>query len=850
LFRVIHYRRLYSQHGWYSLIKGHRISEMESDSPSFFDDQPIFILDHKSLAILDVNKAAITCYGYSREEFLSMDIYDLGEKKKRVELIDGSGEKSNSVDKIWVQQTKEGDTLYIQFTYHTFYHEGVPAKIAIAHDVSDLVHKNEVRRVAFPKFNTHESNFPLARIEWDASSKIKDWSEKAEELFGWREDEVIGWDKFLEKLIADDEIDQAKRNLQEAIANRKTHYSVEGKTQTKSGGTIICEWHNFLIYDEDENLHSVHSLVTDISERKESQNLFRTLSEKSLVGVFLIQDGRFKYVNPKFAEIFGYDQQEIIEEFQPQDLAHPEDKELIINNMRERINGNPEAEEEYEIKGVTKGGRVIDASLYGSKTMYQGNPAIVGTVVDVTKDKEVFRKYRSSVETFHNLFDSISDAVYIQDSKGHFLEVNCGAVEMYGYDQSYFIGKKPQALAAPGKVDTDTMKTHITKALEGETQNFEWWGKRKNGEIFPQEIVISNGSYFGEDAVITIARDISERYEAEEELRKNEEMFRQLFQNSPISIALLDKRQEIKQVNSAFSETFGYETEEIKGLNIDQLIVPEHEKKEAHEISDTIFQGNPAFHSGKRLRKDGSYVDVLIYGVPVIVNDKAVAIFGIYVDISDRKQAEERVRKSLKEKEVLLAEIHHRVKNNLAVITGLLELQAFNTSSEEATDVLKISQMRVNSIALIHEKLYQNENLSEISFEQYLQELADAILASIGSSKTDIAISMNVDPVNFAITQAIPCGLILNEIITNSFKHAYPEKEKGNIEINLNRRGDEVYLSIVDDGVGIPDHVDIDNPKSLGIKLIHTLSEQLDAEAEFSNKNTGTKFALNFTLEH
>ncbi|WP_440998996.1 PAS domain S-box protein [Fodinibius sp. SL11] len=822
---------------------------MEGDFSSFFDDQPIFILDHESLKILDVNRAAIDCYGYSREEFLSMSVYDFGEKRKRVELIEGVSEDNNSIDKIWIQETKTGETLYVQFTYHTFYHKGKPAKIAIAHDVSELVKKNEKRRIQFPKFVTHESNFPLARIEWDADKRIKNWSEQAEELFGWREDEVIGWDNFLDKIIVEDEIEQAKANLSNAVNNHKIHYSVEGKAVTKSGDTISCEWYNSLIYDENDNIHSVHSLVTNISKRKESQNLFRTLSEKSLVGIFLIQNGQFKYVNPRFAQIFGYDQQEIIEEFKPQELAHPDDRALIIANMKDRLNGNPEAEEEYEIKGVTKGGRIIDVSLYGSKTLYQGKPAIVGTLVDITKDKEVFRKYRSSVETFQNLFDSISDAVYIQDSRGRFLEVNWGAVEMYGYNQSYFIGKNPRALAAPGKVDMDKMKAHIQKAINGETQSFEWWGKRKNGEVFPQEIVISNGSYFGEDAVITIARDISERYKAEEELRKNEEMFRQLFQNSPISIALLDKRQEIRQVNEAFSETFGYDTEEIKGINIDKLIVPEHEKKEALEVSNTIFEGKTAFHSGKRLCKDGSYVDVLIYGVPVTVNEKTVAIFGIYVDISERKQAEEKVKNSLKEKEVLLAEIHHRVKNNLAVITGLLELQAFNTSSEEATDVLEISQMRVNSIALIHEKLYQNKNLSEICFEQYLEELTEVILASMGTSQTDIDVSINVDSVSLTVNQAIPCGLILNEIITNAYKHAYPEKEKGNIDINLNRRGDEIYLSIVDDGIGIPDDINLEKPKSLGIKLIRTLSKQLDAEAEFSNENPGTKFALQFTLE-
>lgn len=822
---------------------------MDLTKSSFFDAQPIFILDHETLDILDVNEAVIDRYGYSRDELLTMSVDDLGEKKKRVELIDGIADNDTSVDKIWVQKTKDGDELYVQFTYHTFYQNGHPVKVAIAHDVSELVKENEQQRNQFPKFVTHETNFPLARIEWDADKRITHWSEKAEDLFGWRENEVTGWKDFLRKLITDDEIEEAEKNLQDAINNQKTQYSVQGKSVTKSGETIICEWHNSLIYDENGDLYSVHSLVSDITERKESQDLFRKLSEKSLVGVFLIQDGTFKYVNPRFAEIFGYEQHEMIENFKPQDLAHPDDRALIITNMKDRLNGNPEAEEEYEVKGVTKGGRVIDTSIYGSKTMYQGKPAIVGTLVDITKDKEIFRKYRSSVETFQNLFDSISDAVYIQDSKGRFLEVNCGAVDMYGYDQSYFIGKKPRALAAPGKVDMDKMKTHIQKALEGKTQSFEWWGKRKNGEVFPQEVVISNGSYFGENAVITIARDISERYEAEEQLRKNEEMFRQLFQNSPIAIALLDKRQEIRQVNEAFSETFGYGTEEIKGLNIDQLIVPDHGRKEAFEISNANFEGNTAFHSGKRLCKDGSYVDVLIYGVPVVVNDKTVAIFGIYVDISERKAAEEKVKKSLKEKEVLLAEIHHRVKNNLAVITGLLELQAYNTSSEEAKDVLEISQTRINSIALIHEKLYQNENLSEICLEQYLQELTDVILSSMASAQTQIDITINADPVKLTVNQAIPCGLILNEIITNAFKHAYPNKNEGKIEINLDRRANDIYLSIVDNGVGIPEEINLKKPKSLGIKLIRTLSKQLQAETELTNVDKGTKFALQFTLE-
>jgi len=821
---------------------------MSSTTPSFFDSQPIFILDHQSLDILDVNEAAVHFYGYSRDEFQQLNVNDLGEKKKRVDLIPDSSDKYDSVDKVWIQKTKEGEKIYVQYTHHDFYHNGSPAKIAIAHDVSEQVRHEEKRRANFPKFITHESNFPLAEIEWNADLQVQNWSEKAQELFGWREDEVIGQENFFDLFIDENELAAAKQNLRDAVKEGASNYSTEGKVNTKEGDSLICEWHNSLIYDSSDELHSMYTLVTDISARKESQHLFRTLSEKSLVGVFLIQDGKFQYVNPKLSDIFGYDQQEMIDTFAPHELVHSSDQQLVQENIKERLDGISNSEK-YEVKGVTKKGHLIDIIIYGSRTKYRGRPAIVGTVLDVTKDKEIVRKYRASVETFQDLFDSISDAIYIQDEEGRFLEVNQGAVDMYGYKESFFMGKTPEALSAPGKVDPAQMQARIKMALDGKPQNFKWWGKRKNGEVFRKEMSISRGTYFGDDVVITVARDISERYEAEEQLRKSEELFRQLFQNSPIPIALLDKRQEIRRINTAFQDTFGYEINEVKGLDIDQLIVPDEEVDTAQQISDAVMSGNTTNHFGKRLKRDGSLVDVLIYGVPVVVDGKPVSIFGIYVDITDRKQAEERVKKSLKEKEVLLAEIHHRVKNNLAVITGLLELQSFNTGSAEATEVLKESQMRVNSIALIHEKLYQNENLSSILFEQYLEELTEVIVSTLSSSETNISINIEADPIKLTVNQAIPCGLILNEIITNAHKHAFTDRDEGQIDISLKGEDGEITMQILDNGVGIPDDASLENPTSLGLKLIGTLSKQLNGKARFENTDPGTKFTLQFTLE-
>lgn len=819
---------------------------MDFSSSSFFDVQPIFILDHRSFDILDVNNAAINLYGYSRDEFLEMNINDLGRKQRRVELIDDSGNE-NSADKIWTQETKSGDTLHVQFTHHTFYHQGRPAKIAVAHDVSKQVEEKETQRINYPKFITHESNIPLAAIEWDADMQVRSWSDKAEGLFGWSEEEVVGRSNFLKKLI-DKDFQKVEASITQAIQNNESYNSFESRINTREGDTLICKWHNSFIYDKDGALYSIHSQIADVSGRKQSENMFRALSEESLVGVYLIQDGIFKYVNPRFAEIFGYERDEIINKLSPIDLTHPEFEDTVRENIDERIKGDAESIE-YDFLCLTKDKKTVHVNVYGSSITYKGKPAIIGTLLDITDNQETIRKYQASVASFQDLFDSISDAIYIQDEDGRFLEVNQGAVEMFGYEQSHFIGKTPDILAALGKVDMEKTQKRINKALHGEPQNFEWWGKRKNGEVFPIEMVANPGTYFGEDVVITIARDISERFEAEEQLRKNEEMFRQLFQNSPIPIALLDKRQEVRRLNSAFKDTFGYETDEIQGLNIDQLLVPEEELDIGRAISERIFEGQTAQHFGKRLRKDGTLVDVLIYGVPVVVDGKTVAIFGIYIDITERKKAEEKIKDSLKEKEVLLAEIHHRVKNNLAVITGLLELQAYNTTSQEAKNVLRESQMRVNSIALIHEKLYQNEDLSEISFDVYLEQLTEVVVSSLQSSQTDVEINIEAEPIKLTINQAIPCGLILNEVITNAHKHAFEDRQQGRIDIRITEEDAKFTMKIIDNGMGLPKEVGLDNPTSLGLKLIRTLTKQLNGIAEFSDANPGTEFKLQFTLE-
>lgn len=821
---------------------------MAKGTLSYFSDKALFIIDSQTLDILDINERAVELYGYSRTEFFEMNVNDLGEKKRWSDLLSKKDAQKLSDDPVWLHEKKNGSPLYVQFTHHEINYEGRPARFAVAHDISDQIERKEDNSAKYPKFSGHSGHFPLARIGYNSDFVIKDWSEKAEELFGWSKEEVVRKKDVFETLLPEEEVETSKKQFRDLVADQTLQYTVEAQNVSKDGKTRYCRWYNSLAYDEEGELASVRSLVSDITDRKESQKLFRALSEESLVGVYLIQDGKFQYVNPRFADIFGYSKQEIEGKIGPIDLTHPEDRPQVKQKLTDRIEGKKGAIE-YGFRCITKDDAVINVHVYGSGIEYEGAPAIVGTIVDVTRNNKIVKRYQASVESFQDLFDSISDAIYIQDKHGRFVEVNEGAERMYGYSREEFLGKTPEFLAVEDKVDIKKVRKYSQEALKGRPQQFKWWGKRKNGEKFPKEVVMNAGKYFGEDAVIVVARDVSEQYEAEEQLRRSEEKFRQLFQNAPIGIAFLNKDQKVEHLNQAFTDIFGYKTEDIKGEAIDEVIVPEEFKSEAYGVSKKIFTGTTAKTTGKRKTKSGEIIDTLIYGVPVNVEGETIAIYGLYVDVTDSKEAEEKIKKSLKEKEVLLSEIHHRVKNNLAVITGLLELQAYNSSSEEAVQVLRDSQMRINSIALIHEKLYQREDLSEISFNTYLDELTDVIVSSLRTDQTDVTINIEADPVDLTITQAIPCGLILNELITNAYKHAFKNQDEGTITILVNQDGQKVQLVVYDDGRGMPEKPDLENSDSLGVQLINTLSTQLRGTASFVNNDPGTRFELEFELD-
>jgi two-component sensor histidine kinase len=243
---------------------------------------------------------------------------------------------------------------------------------------------------------------------------------------------------------------------------------------------------------------------------------------------------------------------------------------------------------------------------------------------------------------------------------------------------------------------------------------------------------------------------------------------------------------------------------------------------------------------------------------------KVIEILSVGTDITERKRAEEQIRASLREKEVLLKEIHHRVKNDLQVISGLLTLQAAQIGDERLQRVLKESQSRIWTMALIHQTLYQTGNLADIDMADYIRSLTGNLLSSHAQVAMPPTVSFNLLPVRLAIDKAIPLALIVNELVTNALKHAFPDGQPGEIRISLQERrctdprtgaarraptnqdcAPTYELTIVDNGIGLPAGFDLKNQKSLGLQLVTMLARQLDGKLTIESKG-GTSFAITF----
>ncbi len=338
----------------------------------------------------------------------------------------------------------------------------------------------------------------------------------------------------------------------------------------------------------------------------------------------------------------------------------------------------------------------------------------------------------------------------------------------------------------------------------------------------------------------------------EQALRKSEERFRRVVEYAPNAIVMTNEAGRIEMVNAQAERLFGYDRSELLGQQV-EVLVPQPMRSGHPSMRDKFFREPRSRPMGAGrdlcgLHKDGTMFPVEI-GLNPIETEEGTMVLAAIIDISDRKREEKRIKDALREKDLLLGEIHHRVKNNLQIIHSLLGLQTSRVRDPVALAMLRESQNRVLSMALIHQTLYQSKDFARVDFGAFLDALVPTLITSYGIHSDRFTVSVDANGAHLPISAAIPCGLIVNELMTNTLKHGFPDGRRGEITVRLaNGDNGNVLLSVSDNGVGLPENLDIDKATTLGLQLVGLLAEQVGGELAIWRRDP-TRFELRFPME-
>lgn len=457
--------------------------------------------------------------------------------------------------------------------------------------------------------------------------------------------------------------------------------------------------------------------------------------------------------------------------------------------------------------------------------------------------------------TFEKLYETAPAAMLLIDSNRRIMLANNAAENLFGYGHGELAGTEVDALlpeaaeeeragAVEGSAEPGTPESPVPAP--------ELWGARRDGTRFPVDVVFGPLDLRqGESAVVAVVRDVTKRHEMEQALRQNMVIFERMFEFAPDAMIVVNSEGVIARANAQSESMFGYTRDELLGAPL-EILLPVQFRERHHQYREQYFSAPRLRPMGIGLqlmgrRKDGAEFPVDIMLSPLESDQESRVALAVIRDMTVRAKLveQEQMRRALEQKETLIKEIHHRVKNNLQVISSLLSLQADQLGAWVEERLLD-TQTRVRSIALIHEKLSRTDDLAQLDFPAYLKDLIDDLKGSYGETHA-AQIRLEADSRYFGLDTAIPCGLIVVELVSNALKYAFPEHRQGHVLVQFQVMEDgRCALRVSDDGVGIPDRVDVDKPATLGLQLVQALTRQLSGHVVI-RRSEGTTVEIIFS---
>jgi PAS domain S-box-containing protein len=831
--------------------------ESEEKIKSLMDLSPngIVIVDLKG-KVTYCNDAFFQYTGFTRQEIIGKKYTTLRQLRKKDipryvkifgTLLKGKKPKPLKVNWIHKDGTPRTSEAHIGFIKKKGKISGF---LSIARDISEQKKVEETLQLSEKRYSSlfHQSNDAV--FIHDMRGNILDVNKKTLELFGYKKSEMLSTK--IQDLHQKSELGVLKKAFQ-SIA-KKGFVEFESQFKKRNGEVFFAEVSSSLFETEGEKL--VQGVVRDITERKladeelrKSEMRYRALFEFANDAVFIMSpSGEQILVNNKAADMLGYTIDELSgRHFR--DVVAPHEYKDAKNKLQGLLSGK--SYDPYERIARRKDGTEFPVEVTATVIRnLEGDPLFIQTVAkDISERKKTEEILKESEEMYRALVYTSPDAVTMTDLEGNITYASYRTSQIHGFDNTEeLIGKNSFALIDPEEQERafENLKKTMT---EGSVRNLEYTMLRKDGTRFIGELNASlirdiNGN---PKALIGITRDITERKKAEQELRDSEKKFRGVVENANDAIYIITA-DGFEYVNSAFEKLTGYSTEDVceESFNFWSIIHPDDVKMiKGREDARRKGKEVPSRYEFRVLAKDGKTKTV--EPATVHIGEKGeLKVMGILRDVTDRKQAEEKVKASLHEKDVLLREIHHRVKNNMQIISSLLRLQSRLIGDDGLIEMFKESQNRIRSMALIHEKLYQTDDFAKINFAEYIRSLVVHLFHTYKVNPNIVRMNTDVQNVFLDINKAIPCGLIINELVSNSLKHAFPNNKRGEIGIKLSsNQKNKTKLTVKDNGVGLPKSVNFRDPETLGLQLVSDLIEQIEGKIKLE-RTAGTAFHITF----
>ncbi len=609
-------------------------------------------------------------------------------------------------------------------------------------------------------------------------------------------------------------------------------------------------------------------------------------------------EGNFKFVSPSADKVYGYSPEELMQKSRDNDI-HPEDRKKIINDSTKLLE-NPEKSNITEWRRRHKNGHYI--WLETKSSLVKNDDGVYDTVLcstrDITSRKEIEEALAGSERRFRNLVQNSSDIVTLASDSGKILYESPTFYTLLGYEEKDIIGSNMFSYLHPDDFNFLTTAFNENLTRKGLSDLYLYRFRHSNGNYRYLESRANNLLHDASiGAVVINTRDVTERIESEKIISEHTEAIEKLSNASigflkldannsniheyiakkiydfiPNSIIVVNEfdqesqkltcraiigservtgvfEQYAKQISIGTSFSPNKETVKIlKSGKIDVVqnlyeLVFKSLPKSVCDIAEKSLQMKNIYSMGfvSESQLLGNAVIITFNDSPNVNVPILETLFNIASVAIHRNINEEKIRQSLSEKVVMLKEIHHRVKNNLQIISSLLELQAFQIHDDDMRSLFSDSQSRVKSMALIHERIYKSSDLGNVDYNIYLQELVDYLFYSYGND--NVRHIIDSDSIKMSIDNAIPCGIIINELVSNSLKHAFPNGRSGTISISLKQTRKNVTLIVSDDGVGMAPNIDFKKSTSLGLELVNALVLQLNAKVTLES-GPGTTFKI------